>query len=254
MSASSLLAEHDLPELVHDLHRRSWTGSLLLRRGQDTIRITVKEGRLVFASSSNPDHRLGPLLLRRGAIGLPQLEAAGEVIGPGKRLGTILVERGVVEPKELVRAVVDQTQEIIYVAFQWTEGRSELSAGEEAAESITLNISTPNLILEGIRRIESWSRVARGAGDLDTRYVRCGSEADRKAMSLTREQQQMIDDLARPRTVESLCGRRGLTDFEVCRNLWAFRVIGVIERVPSKAGGPSFDDDGLEYVLPNDNG
>ena len=31
---------------------------------------------------------------------------------------------------------------------------------------VTLNISTENLILEGIRRCRSWSQVQRGIGDI----------------------------------------------------------------------------------------
>ncbi len=38
-----------------------------------------------------------------------------------------------------------------------------------------------------------------------------------------------------------------LNDFEVCRTLWAFRVIGLVKRLEEAR---PFDDDGLEYVLP----
>ena len=41
-----------------------------------------------------------------------------------------------------------------------------------------------------------------------------------------------------------------LNHFEACRNLWAFRVIGLIRRAPEAA--TPLDDDGLEYVLPAD--
>src|SRR5438093_3281249 len=68
-------------------------------------------------------------LLRQGAITLRQLVDAGRSIGPGKRLGTILVEQGILDPKDLVRVVVDQTQEIIYGAFLWTEGEYRLEIG-----------------------------------------------------------------------------------------------------------------------------
>jgi len=40
-----------------------------------------------------------------------------------------------------------------------------------------------------------------------------------------------------------------LNHFEVCRNLWAFRVIGLVRRVEQSA---PLDEDGLEYVLPAD--
>ena len=84
----------------------------------------------------------------------------------------MLVEQGALAPKDLVKAVIDHTQEIIYGAFQWTEGQYRLQGGARAAEAITLKISTPDIILEGIRRIESWSRIDRGVGGIAARYER----------------------------------------------------------------------------------
>jgi hypothetical protein len=243
------LGEQDLPDLVQGLSRRLWTGVLILGRAGVEVRVSLKDGRLVFASSSDPDNRLGTLLLRRGALTLRQLVDGARAITPGKRLGTILVEQGTLAPKDLVRAVVDQTQEIIYGAFQWTEGRYRLEEGAESNESITLNINTPSVILEGIRRIESWTRIERAVGGLDARYVRCGGqEATIQQMNLSSEAVDLLGFLGEAREVEFLCTRSRLSSFEVCRTLWAFRVIGVIRRVAVATERP-LDDDGLEFVL-----
>ena len=106
------LGDRDLPDLVQDLSRLRWNGVLVLGRMGVEVRLSFQDGGMVFASSSDPDSRLGPRLLRRGALTLHQLADASRAIAPGKRLGTILVEQGILVPKDLVRAVVDQTQEI----------------------------------------------------------------------------------------------------------------------------------------------
>jgi hypothetical protein len=202
----------------------------------------------VFASSSNPDHRLGALLLRRGAVSLRQLEDAGKALAPGKRLGGVLVEKGVLDPKGLVRGVVDQTRDIILHAFQWARGSYELQEGASPAEAITLAISTPELILEGVSRIEAWSRVERGTGGLDARYAPvAGSEGLFRQLTLDVDQAALLRSVKGVRDLESLCAESMLNDFDACRNLWAFRVIGLIRRV---AETTPFEDDGLEYVLP----
>jgi hypothetical protein len=243
------LGEQDLPDLVHGLSRRLWTGVLILGRAGVEVRLSLKDGRMVFASSSDPDSRLGTLLLRRGALTLRQLVDGAKAITPGKRLGTILVEQGTLAAKDLVRAVVDQTQEIIYGAFQWTEGRYRLEEGAESNESITLNINTPSVILEGIRRIESWSRIEHAVGGLDARYVRCGGqEATIQQMSLSSDALELVGFLGEARDVEFLCTQSRLSSFEVCRTLWAFRVIGVVRRLAVATERP-LDDDGLEFVL-----
>ena len=244
------LVQNDFPDLVQHLHEHRWTGSLTLTHGGVGRSVTVQEGRLVFASSSSPDDRLGELLLRRGRLSLRQLVDAGRALVPGKRLGTVLVEQGILPPKELVRAVVEHTQEIIYGAFQWTEGRYRLQDGTNA-ETITLNISTPDIIMEGIRRIDSWIRVDRAVGGLAARYERAeGYEAIAGKMNLSNEKLSLLTDLGEPQEVEVICAHSSLGDFETCRALWAFRVIGLVRRLdtPPKAIMEP-EDDGLGSVL-----
>ena len=119
---SGRLADHEFAELVREVHGRRWTGLLTLNHMGVETSVRIQEGRLVFASSSSQDDRLGELLLRRGRITLDQYVEAGRGIRKGKRLGAVLVEMGALDARELVKVVVDHTQEIIYGAFQWTEG------------------------------------------------------------------------------------------------------------------------------------
>ena len=106
------------------------------------------------------------------------MEDAVRALAPGKRFGTILVEGGFLEPKQLVKGVIDQTRDIILHAFEWDSGDYRLEEGAAPGESITLNISTPQLILEGISRIEAWRRVERGCGTLESRWaVQAGTDA-----------------------------------------------------------------------------
>ena len=252
MKLQGSLAERDFASLVQALHEKRWTGTLTLTQAGIGKSITVQEGRLVFASSSSPDDRLGELLLRRGKLTLKQFSDASRAIAPGKRLGAILIEQGALAPKDLVRSVVDQTQEILYSAFQWTEGQYRLQEGPISAEAITLKISTPDVILEGIRRIESWTRVNAAIGGLDARYIQ-GVRSLETTMTLTPERTVVLDALATEKAVAELCGTTPLSDFELCRTLWAFRVIGVARRTdapPTPTPSSEIEDEGLGLVLP----
>jgi len=246
------LAERDVPELLQALHGRGATGVLTLSHAGVGKRVIIQEGRMVFASSTSPDDRLGELLLRRGRLTLKEYLEAGKAVGPGKRLGTILVEQGVLAPKDLIKAVVAHTQEIIYGAFQWTEGHWRLQEGvDSSAEAITLKISGPDLILEGIRRIEVWSRIQRGVGGIDARYARADDyENTLRKMTLSFEKLSLLTSLNGTRSVAEICADSSLSDFEVCRTLWAFRVIGVIRRLdPPRAAKLTAEDEGLGFVL-----
>ena len=250
MKSEGRLDQQDLPDLIQELNRERWTGTLRLDHQDHRIGIVAENGQLVFASSANPDYRLGPCLLRRGAITLRQMEDAGKAISPGRRFGTVLVENGILESKELVRGVVDQTRDIILLAFQLTRGSYRLEPGSPAGEPITLDISTPELILEGISQIEAWSRVERGCGGLETRYaVVPGSESLFNQLTLDVDQAALARAARKGRSVEELCAESVLNHFEVCRTLWAFRVIGLVKRLEETL---PLDEDGLEYILPSD--
>lgn len=244
------LARHDFPDLVQALYERRWSGVLTLSHMGVGKVVTVHEGRMVFASSTSRDERLGELLLRRGRITLRQFVEAGRGITPGKRLGTVLVERGILPPKDLVRAVLEHTQEILYGAFQWVEGHYVLQEHVAAPETIQLKLSTPDIIIEGIRRIESWTRIERALGGIEARYVRAQqTEPILADTTLAPEKVDLLEDLGVERDLGGLCDSCPLPDFEVCQTLWAFRVIGLVRRVDVPADAAVSEDDGLGLMF-----
>lgn len=241
MPPTGSLADTDFPDLIHGLADRHWTGSIELNRGRVDSVVTVQNGRLTFATSTNRDERLGELLLRKEKITLRQYYEAGKAIRKGKRLGAVLVEQGALDARDLVKAVVDHTQEVIYSMFLWTEGFYRLREGTDAnAETITLKLSTANIILEGIRRITAWSRIERGIGGPDARYVRSPDYKERlPEMTLTPEKLLLLAGHEGERDVDTICKQSDLSDYEVCRTIWAFRVIGVLKQVPPAGSNPS---------------
>jgi hypothetical protein len=228
------LAENDFPDLIQALHQRRWSGTMALTHMGQVKSVMVREGRLVFASSSSKDDRLGDLLLRRGRISLQQYMAASTGVTKGKRLGSVLVEQGALDPADLVKVVVEHTQEVIYSVFQWVEGFYRLKDGFAGDESITLRMNTPDIILEGIRRIEVWSRIERGIGGIEARYERAQDwEKEAKQMTLTSETRALLVEHEGVKSVREMCQQASmLSDFELCRTIWAFRVIGVMRPVP----------------------
>jgi len=253
MKLQGSLVERDFPELIHDLSETRWTGLLILTHMGIARSVSVQHGRMVFAASTSIDDRLGELLFRQGRLSLRQYADAGAAVGPGKRLGAILVQQGVLTPKELMRAVVEHTQEIIYGAFQWTEGQYRLQEGAIAAEAITLKISTPDIIMEGIRRIDSWQRIQRAVGSLDARYERAaGYEETLRTLNPSLEKLTVLTSLNKPTSLEALCHESTLSDFEVCRTLWAYKVIGAVRRLDAPAPRVEEADEGFGLVLPQE--
>jgi hypothetical protein len=228
-----------LPDLLAALCSPQETGVLELTRHGVTKSIYIQEGRIVFATSTDPDDRLGEVLLRKGMLSIRDFEEAVSKLSPRKRLGALLVEMGHLKPEELVRAVIEQVKGIVFDLFLWFDGEYRFTRGElPSREVITLKLSTPEVILGGIHRIGHWSRILRGVGGLDT-WFQVSPSRDRvlEQMQLRAEHAAILQALSQPTSVRDLCRRGLMPDFDMCRMLWAFRVIALIE--PVKMAAPA---------------
>ncbi|HLG22835.1 MAG TPA: DUF4388 domain-containing protein, partial [Candidatus Manganitrophaceae bacterium] len=161
ISPSGRIRDVRLPTLLQFLRRERKTGILTLRRNDLHKFIYLQEGDIVFASSLYQDDRLGEMLLKAGKIKFDQYEKSVDLLKKtGKRQGTILVEEGMITPKDLFEGVLFQVKEIIASLFTWIDGEYAFDEGPLSSEDvITINMSTANLILEGVRRINDWTRL-----------------------------------------------------------------------------------------------
>lgn len=233
-----------VPDLMWLLCRRCVTGTLRLERRGIEKRVYFQEGRIVFAASTDPNDRLGELLLREGLIRLDQFEDAISRRGQGKRLGAVLVESGYLKAEDLVAAVTSQCREIVIGLFPWEDGEYRFEEGPlPNQEVVTLGVRTGEILLQGIRRIQSFSRIRRSVGGPRTRY-RVATEAAEftEGLTLNEAERLVIQRLqSGPGSVETLCREIYASNFEIHQALWALKVLGAVceadgaPRVPSGA-------------------
>jgi hypothetical protein len=228
------LEEQGVPEVLRPRVRAKRTGVLRFTRRRFLKTVYVSEGRLIFATSNDPDDRLGEMLLRKGRISYRALEGSVRAMQGGKRQGTLLVENGSIRSKDLVEGVTEQVQEIIYSLFSWDEGDWEFAPGDlPSREVIVLRMSTADLMMEGVRRLRAWSRIRAGVGGLEQRYALAADSATTlSAMSLHKDELGLLAALDGVMSLEDICTAAPLSDFVVCRNVLGLWAAGVLERVP----------------------
>jgi len=239
------LHQVDVPAILRAMVRADQTGPLRFTRGLITKTVYLQGGRLIFATSTDPDDRLGEMLLRKGLITYRDLEESVQAIRAGKRQGAILVENGTIRPRDLVQGVTEQVQEIVYSLFHWEEGSYEFVEGQlPSREVILLRMSTEDILMEGIRRVQRWSRIQAGAGALDQCYTpSVDSAAILEALTLTKDELSLVALLDGTCTLEEICGSSRQSDFAICRAVWGLWVTGVLDRVPQdvEEGRRSFE-------------
>ena len=223
--------EHDLPDLLLFIGRSAKTGILQFSNPESDKTLHFKNGKIVFAESSSQDDGLGQFLLRTGKISLMDYARVAKKIRPGKRFGKILVEEKILASQELVPAVVGQVRGILLGLFRRTETWYSFKEMDlPPTQSVTLDLPVARIILEGVRYVESWRRISKGVGNLDSVYRRSDTKAvEWSRMKLDARVRELLDMMEQPMSLEDICTRATLPDFEACRYLWAFRSLEWIE-------------------------
>ena len=228
------LEESSLPELLRSVTRSRETGVLICEIYEYQKAIYILDGQIIFASSSNTDDRLGESLLRNDRIPLRPLTIASKMVKPGKRLGSILVGMNVLTPEELVEGVRNQVKDIIHSLFKVTKGQYELALKDvNTHEMILLNMSTEDIIFDGVKSINSWSRILKGIGSIQHKMVP-SAEASKLILNLTLEpEEQHLFSLCEKGqfTIEEICTMSYMSNFETCKHLWAFMMVGILDSI-----------------------
>ncbi|MHB8481793.1 MAG: DUF4388 domain-containing protein [Nitrospiria bacterium] len=147
----------DLPDIFENLRVTKTTGVLKLHQGKAVKSLFFKEGRIIYASSSENEDRLGDILLKTGKINKEQYKISSDFIKKtGKRHGSILVEMGAITPKDLFEGLKRQIREIISSIILWDVGGDfEFQQGELPPHIIPLPIDLCDILSEIIVKLEA---------------------------------------------------------------------------------------------------
>jgi len=237
---SGKLEENGLPRILNYLHEIKSTGTLALTKEGVTKSLYLKNGSIIFASSNYDGDRLGEILLKVGKINVGQYDMAVKVMKQtGKRMGGVMVELGHLSPKDLFWGVKYQVQEIVASLFAWTDGDYEFKPGAlPAAEVITLHMSMANLIIQGVKRIDDWTRISRGIPSMDS-VLKVTSNPVKlyQDVDMSEEEKRIISLFDGKRTIRDAFEIAKLGDFEALKAVYVFYSIGMLEEVGQTAAG-----------------
>ncbi|HEV3484060.1 MAG TPA: DUF4388 domain-containing protein, partial [Vicinamibacterales bacterium] len=231
LSIHGTLADTTVPDLFRSIVRSSETAILSLDAAGRNDTIYFHEGRIVYASSTDPDMGLAETLLRMGELNIQQYNNAMERLLIARRIGGLLVELGYLKPDELTRAAERQASAIVLDAIAYRTGSYTIDFTTEFPDGIiTLPLSTERLILDGVRRIEYWSLITRGVGRLD-RVLEHVPGADTRTfqLELNDDENHVLSLLSDPQTVEELCARSYLSNFQTFRTIWGLLSVNLIQ-------------------------
>ncbi len=217
-----------LADLLRLIHTAGKSGFVLFANEAQEKGIYLSRGEVVFASSNQKVDRLGESLLRSGTITLEQLRRADERFGPGMRIGKVLVELGILTPRDLWTAVKQQVEDIVRSLFAHTTGTLHFWEGEVQPDNIVrLALPTRRLIAEGLKRRDELFRFLAVLEDDRTRLRAVPALRDR----LGGNELALVDALAEEDRFPALCRRIGMDPLSGARTVQLMKLVGAIELV-----------------------
>ena len=222
------LAHTPLPEILVTIHRYKAPGAIDCRRGDETKRIFLDHGRIIFATTNQLTESLGDRLVREGRITQAQYdESLTRMKITGKRHGITLVEMQMLTAEELFVLVRDQIQAIIDSVFAWTTGTIAFTPGrDKALEFVKVDISVPDAIVRGVRLIPDAKGLVARLGTKTTFFDR--THATIEDSHLSADEAHLLDAVDGRHALGDLVMTPPLTPGENARILYAFSALGMI--------------------------
>ena len=226
-----------LADVLRDLYLNRRTGVLYLTRGAERRVVRIWKGNVIHASSNLRQDHLGEVAVREGLMSPSDLERANEAIASEhKQLGQVLRELEIMGEDQLEHALAVHAREVIVRVFTWTDGFADFEEQEAAPSWFTelaLRLSTPDLILEAVRRIDDPDVVRYHLGDLD-RPLRLSANPLMKSLGVSLEP---LDGFVLSRvdghvTAREVIGIVPGDPVDVRRSLFGLVCVGILEFVP----------------------
>ena len=255
------LKERDFAAILNEIYSQRIGGELVVTTPDFIKSVRVADGRIQFAASNLMADSFGQYLLRSGFITPEILEKSREIKARKNiRLGRILREMEVIGSAQLWETVIAHLKEIVFSLLTETEGNYEIlhsPTPEGDPENILIGEPVPQILLEGIRRIDEEGFIARQLENC-VEFFTAKSE-NRLPPQLAPWEIHILNLVAIHSRRDAIIGCSELMPFETQKTLYALLRLGYItDKLEREVEGkiftpkeriPSFHsfDDALAY-------
>jgi len=236
---SGSLRKHPFERLLFDAFLEERTLALVLRKRQIQKTLWIDGGAPVECSSNLRHEMIGQFLVSRERITNAEFkDCLAEAAARERRIGDVLLERGLLTPGELGEALRQNLAYKVLECFTWSEGEFRVEPWLPDVEDAPA-IQTPRVVFTGVTKFVPQERVAMALGGLLERPLVLAPQTRVSLHDLrtTPMQEALIRALRRPTDAHALFQREGAERDELARTLYACSVIGLV----TAADPPLFD-------------
>ncbi|MDP2876543.1 MAG: DUF4388 domain-containing protein [Holophaga sp.] len=254
MALEGSLRDFDLFSLFNMIKTQGKSGTLVLSRGQEFVKIFFDQGDIVGCDSNQVrmEDRVGTMLVRLGRLSgdelLAMIQKQRQTL---KRMGTLLLESGKVSSQDLQDALFNQAMSIIYRTFRWIEGdyRFDSMLPMEIDRENFPPIPVDTVLMEAARIMDEWPEVQRRLPDnkiplqktayamalkldidqeLSSVFDGHGSSQN-ESSGLTHEQETVLLYVSEPQSVQSILAITRYDELDTCKVIAELLEMGLLE-------------------------
>ncbi len=236
------LEEHAIPDLLSIIGKKNLTGMLRIENNQIIKVLYLKEGMISFASSNDPNDRLGEVLINLGKITRAQLEDAIQRLKPNISLGKMLVQLGYLPGKDLLLGAQKQTELIIISLFNWTKGNYSFIEGPLPKQLVDLKMDLNKILYQGILNNSTREWVLKHIGTMQSIFkLKEDEEKIYEKIQMSEEEKSIIPMINGKRTLSEISSSSKLDDFKICKIVAALKLLDFLEKIEI----PSFSKEAI---------
>ena len=224
-----------LPEIFQLVSSGRKTGTLGIQRDDDIVMVYFKGGHVIYGYGPRKTYHIGRMLVEKGRIAPEQLDEAiaeqGKTESSGKRLGQILIEKRLIDRADLEEVVRKQVEELIYSLMSWEKGSFKFYENQfPTEEEITINISTENVVLEGMRRIDEMARIKDYLPDFSVVFTLADSEPNQtREITLEPDEWNILGLIDGRRDVNEILEAASTDSIETLKKLASLQLAGLVK-------------------------
>lgn len=159
-----------LPGLLRELYVGRKSGLAHFTRGDERHSVKFRRGHISNASTNVQADRLGDTLVRLGKLSPADRARCAELMErERKRLGQALLDLGLMTKPQIEEALSLHTREALLKVFGWDEGSYSFEEQPDVPgeDDVAQRLSTGEMILEAVRRVEDPDIVRYALGEID---------------------------------------------------------------------------------------
>jgi len=225
-----------LAEMFYTIFRHRVPGLIEITHDGIVKRITIHDGMVLHASSTDRVDRLGAYLYRSGQLSRETLEETMRKRRESNaRHGQIMIEDGLLSPGELYQAIRGQMEAILWSLFAWQEGEVTFQIGKLPAPAVKIHLPMRQVVLRGIKHVPDVKALVTSLGRRDTVMTSSFAIEDLLEIALDKDEYTLLRLVDGRRTIYEICSQGPFSVAENARLLYAYHVLRLVHRTEGRS-------------------